>query len=116
MTIVIDANGNVLMYSATGSPSPGAGQTAVLLTVQQTAAFQAALASPNGGIVFDGQNFTSVKIVIIQPPPVLTVDQKLASIGLTIIDIQGAIVEAQTKSPVAIPDPNTAPVAQQASI
>lgn len=44
--------------------------------------------------------------------PVLTVDQKLAAIGLTITDIQGAIVEAQTKSPVAIPDPNTAPVAQ----
>lgn len=41
--------------------------------------------------------------------PVLTVDQKLASIGLTITDIQGAIVEAQTKNPVPIPDPNTAP-------
>jgi hypothetical protein len=42
------------------------------------------------------------------PPPILTVDQKLALIGLTALDIQGAIVEAQDKSPVAIPDPNTA--------
>lgn len=112
MNIATDATGLVLMYSEVGNPTPPAGGA---FYVVDDALFLAAMGKPNGGVRYDGQNFTVLPVtqpVIVQ----LTVDQKLASIGLTIIDIQGAIVEAQTKSPVAIPDPNTAPVAQQASI
>jgi hypothetical protein len=109
MTIVMDASGNVLMYSYTGSPSADVGQTALDLTAdQQTACLAAMAASPNG-VNFNGQTFTPIAAPVLPPPPVLTVDQKLAAIGLTVSDIQGAIVEAQTKSPVAIPDPNTGP-------
>lgn len=114
MRLILDISGNVVMWSDSGLPSAGAGQTAVDLTAQQQAAFVALLGQPNGGLTFingtPGANPPTPP-----PPPPVTVDQKLAQIGLSVTDIQGAIVEAQTKSPIPIPDPNTAPIAGQAT-
>lgn len=115
MRIIVDASGNVLMWSSDGLPSAGAGQTAMDLTPQQQTALVVLMAQPNGGLTFINGTPAALPPVVPPPPPVLTTDQKLAAIGLTITDIQGAIVEAQTKSPVAIPDPNTAPIAGQAT-
>jgi hypothetical protein len=61
--ITDDATGTVLMWSETGYPQAGAGQTLRELTPEQKEAF--VLSKSPHGLTFDGQNFTPIL-----PPPV----------------------------------------------
>ena len=95
MRIIVDnTTTNVLMYSDTGQPSADAGQTAIDLAPDLEAAFRKAIATAQDGLTFDGQTFTPIAAPVQPPPPVLTVDQKLAQIGLSVALLAPAIQAA----------------------
>jgi hypothetical protein len=91
MRIIVDGSGNVLMWSGTGEPAPDVGQTAIDLAPDLGATFLAAIATAPDGLTFDGQTFTRIAAPVVPPPPVLTVDQKLAQIGLSVALLAPAI-------------------------
>ena len=89
MRIIMDAARHVLMWSELGQPAPGDGQTAIDLTPDRAVAFLEACAIATNGLTFDGQTFSPVPSP--PPPPPLTVDQKLAAVGLTPADLKQAL-------------------------
>jgi hypothetical protein len=91
MRIIVDASGTVLMYSDMGQPTPDVGQTAIDLAPDLEATFLKAIATAPDGVTFDGQTFTPIAAPVVPPPPVLTVDQKLARIGLSVALLAPAI-------------------------
>ena len=91
MRIIVDASGTVLMYSETGQPTPDVGQTAIDLTLDLATAFLKVCSSAAYGLTFDGQTFAPIAAPVQPPPPVLTVDQKLAQIGLSVALLAPAI-------------------------
>jgi hypothetical protein len=94
MRIIVDASSTVLMYSDRGQPTASAGQTAIDLDPDLEAAFLKAIGTIPGGIAFDGQTFTPIAAPVVPPPPVLTVDQKLPQIGLSVALLAPAIQAA----------------------
>jgi hypothetical protein len=78
-------------HSDTGQPSADAGQTAIDLAPDLEAIFLKAIATAPDGLTFDGQTFTPIAVPVQPPPPVLTVDQKLAQIGLSVALLAPAI-------------------------
>jgi len=108
MRIIVDnTTTNVLMYSETGRPAPDVGQTAIDLAPDLEATFLKAIATAPDGLAFDGQSFAPIAAPIQPPAPVLTVDQKLAQIGLSVALLAPAIQ--------AVIQPVPAPPAQQDS-
>ena len=92
MRIIVDnTTTNVLMYSDTGQPTPDVGETAIDLAPDLEATFLKAIATAPDGLTFDGQTFTPIAAPVVPPPPVLTVDQKLAQIGLSVALLAPAI-------------------------
>src|SRR5260370_12737181 len=91
MRIIVDASGTVLMYSDMGQPTPDVGQTAINLAPDLEATFLKAIATAPDGLTFDGQTFAPIAAPVQPPPPVLTVDQKLAQIGLSVALLAPAI-------------------------
>ena len=91
MRIIVDASGTVLMYSDMGQPTPDVGQTAIDLSPDLAAACLKAIASVQEGLTFDGQTFAPNATPVQPTPPVLTVDQKLAQIGLSVALLAPAI-------------------------
>jgi hypothetical protein len=91
MRIIVDASGIVLMYSDTGEPTPDVGQTAIDLASDLEATFRKVIATAPDGLTFDGQTFTPIPAPVQPPPPVLTVDQKLGQIGLSVALLAPAI-------------------------
>jgi hypothetical protein len=92
MRIIVDnTTSDVLMYSAMGQPSADVAQTAIDLAPDLAAAFLATIATAPDGLTFDGQTFTPIAAPVVPPPPVLTVDQKLAQIGLSVALLAPAI-------------------------
>ncbi len=89
MKIIIDDGGNVLMWSADGDPAPGDGRTSVELTHDQETALLEQTTIPNNGLIFRNGSFSMIAPP--PPPPPLTVDQKLAAIGLTPADLKRAL-------------------------
>jgi hypothetical protein len=98
MNIILDASGNVLMWSETGTltADKAAGQQCFELTDEQVAAF---LQRPPN----DGMTFINGVFGWIAPPPApppLTVDQKLAQIGLSVAVLSAALnITAQPAPP-----------------
>jgi hypothetical protein len=90
MNIILDASGNVLMFSETGTPMPPDGCQLVELTDDQAAAWQQR--PPNDGMTFINGVFGW--IAPSPPPPPLTVDQKLGQIGLSVSDLKAALAQA----------------------
>ena len=87
MNIVVrDADNAIVMYSDTGSPEPGDGCRLVSLDDAQTADLEKLLATPSGGITFDGETFTVLPAPPAPPPP--TPAQKLAASGLTVSELK----------------------------
>jgi hypothetical protein len=76
------------MWSENAQPSPADGQTAIDLTSDQAAALLKQTATANGGLKFDGNTFT---VLPEATPLALTVDQKLAQIGLSVALLAPAI-------------------------
>jgi hypothetical protein len=93
MNVILDASGNVLMWSETGAPTAdkAAGQQCIELTDDQAAAWQQR--PPNDGMTFVNGVFGWIAQRASPPPPV-TVDQKLAQIGLSIADLKAALQAA----------------------
>jgi hypothetical protein len=92
MRIIVDnTTTNVLMYSDTGQPAPDAGETAIDLAPDLAATFLKAIATAPNGLAFDGQTFTPIAAPVQPPAPVLTVDQKLSQIGLSVALLAPAI-------------------------
>lgn len=60
MNIIVDASGNVLMYSENAKPTPPAGASLVTLDAPKAAALLNAQKVANDGLKFDGTNFTTV--------------------------------------------------------
>jgi hypothetical protein len=89
MKIIIDADGNVRMWSTDGDPAPGDGQTSVELTPDQETALLEQTAIPNNGLIFRNGSFSMIAPA--PSPPPLTVDQKLAAVGLTPADLKQAL-------------------------
>ena len=89
MNIILDASGNVLMWSETATPTAdkAAGQQCIGLTDDQAAAF--GQQPPNDGLTFINGVFGS--IAPRPAPPPLTVDQKLGQLGLTVADLKAAL-------------------------
>lgn len=67
--IVRTADKVIFQYSPEGRPEPGEGCVAVDLTDEQEAAFEAARATPNVGITFDGRTFTVLPLPAPVVPP-----------------------------------------------
>jgi hypothetical protein len=86
MRIIVDASGTVLMYSDMDQPTPDVGQTAIDLAT----AFLKVIDTAPYGLTFDGENFAPIAAHVV-PPPVLTVDQKLSQIGLSVALLAPAI-------------------------
>jgi hypothetical protein len=97
MRIIVDASGNVLMWSAVGQPTPDVGQTAVDLSPDQEASFVKACAAAPNGVTFDGQTFTPIPS---PPPPIpqqvtpLQIRHALRQLGL--LDQVNAYVSTQS--------------------
>lgn len=68
ISIVTDATGLIIMLCNGGTPDPPAGCTVTSLTPVQVQALDTIGGVPNGGVKFDGVNFTSLPFV---PPVVL---------------------------------------------
>jgi hypothetical protein len=90
ISIILDASGNVLMWSETGTPMPPDGCQLVELTDEQAAAFLQR--PPNDGLTFSNGVFGWIAPRPAPPPP--TVDQKLGQIGLSLADLQTALNQA----------------------
>ncbi len=89
MNIILDASGNALMWSETGTltADKAAGQQCIELTGDQLAVWQQR--PPNDGMTFVNGVFTWAAP---RPaPPPLTVDQKLGQLGLTVADLKAAL-------------------------
>ena len=84
--IVRDADNVIIMYSPDGSPEPGDGCRLVSLDDAQAAAFEKAMATPNGGVTFDSEAFAALPAP--PPPPPPTPEQKLAAAGLTVAELK----------------------------
>jgi hypothetical protein len=93
MNIILDASGNVLMWSETGTPTADkpAGQQCIELTDDQAAAWQQR--PPNDGMTFANGVFAWIAPRAASLPPV-TVDQKPAQIGLSVSDLKAALAQA----------------------
>ncbi len=78
MKIIIDAVGNVLMWSADGDPAPGDGRTSVELTHDQETALLEQTTIPNNGLIFRNGSFSMIA-------------PKLAAVGLTPADLKQAL-------------------------
>jgi hypothetical protein len=92
MRIIVDnTTSDVLMYSAMGQPSADVGQTAIDLAPDLEAIFLEAIGTAFYGLTFDGQTFTQLPAPVQPPAPVLTVDQKLGQIGLSVALLAPAI-------------------------
>jgi hypothetical protein len=89
-SIIVDASNEIIMWSDGGAPVPGQGQQLVMLTDDQQAAFLVALGTP-GGLSFDGKSFAALPAPAPATPVQLTVDQKLAQIGLSVALLAPAI-------------------------
>lgn len=68
MNIVADSTGLVTMWSDTGIPDPPVGGRTVTLDANQLAVFQGLIATPNGGIMLNGNALSALPFV---PPIVL---------------------------------------------
>ena len=92
ISIILDASGNVLMWSETGTPTAdkAAGQQCTELTDDQVAAFLQR--PPNDGMTFINGVFGW--IAPRPAPPPMTVDQKLGQIGLSVADLKAALAQA----------------------
>jgi hypothetical protein len=90
MRIIVDASGTVLMYSDMDQPTPDVGQTAIDLASDLATAFLKVIDTAPYGLTFDGENFAPIAAHVV-PPPVLTVDQKLSQIGLSVALLAPAI-------------------------
>jgi hypothetical protein len=112
MRIIVDnTTTNVLMYSDTGEPTPDVGQTAIDLAPDLEPIFLAAIATAPDGLTFDGETFSPIAAPVVPPPPVLTVDQKLAQIGLSVALLASAIqavIQAVPAPPAQQDSPSTA--------
>jgi hypothetical protein len=71
--------------------SPDEGQRAIDLDSNLGAVFLQAIGTAFYGLTFDGQTFTPSSAPVQPPVPVLTVDQKLAQIGLSVALLAPAI-------------------------
>jgi hypothetical protein len=94
MNIILDASGNVLMWSETATPTAdkAAGQQCIGLTDDQAAAF--GQQPPNDGLTFINGAFGSTPP---RPSPLpLTVDQKLGQFGLSVADLKAALAAVGT--------------------
>ena len=92
MNIILDASGNALMYSETGTltADKAAGQQCIELTGDQLAAWQQR--PPNDGMTFVNGVFAWITPRAAPLPPA-TVDQKLAQIGLSVADLKAALTQ-----------------------
>src|SRR5260370_35448654 len=97
MNIILDASGNVLMWSETATPTAdkAAGQQCIGLTDDQAGALLQQ--PPNDGLTFIDGVFAS--IAPRPAPPPLTVDQKLGQIDLSISDLKPALAAAAAVGP-----------------
>jgi hypothetical protein len=93
MRIIVDASGNVLMWSEDGTPTADeqAGQQCLALTPEQAVDLLRQTETANSGLIF-ANGVVSARQQ--PPPPPLTVDQKLAAVGLTLADLRQALGQA----------------------
>lgn len=77
MNIILDAAGNVLMYSEDAKPDAGAGETLLTLTGEQADELRALTRTRNAGLRFSGGRLTALPAA---PVVVNPIDQRQAAI------------------------------------
>ncbi len=92
MNIVTDSTTLVVMVSENASPTPPAGGQLFALTNGQRAAYLAIAATPNGGIRYDGANFTALPVVPPVPFDFDSADKALKALGLMLRDYTNGLL------------------------